>query len=617
MKNNLAVASDLAKRGYAVFPLHSPASGKPCDCNDLKCDSPAKHPRTKHGLADATTDTEKIGQWWGMWPHANIGVATGPDSGLVVLDIDPRHGGDEELVRLMRLNEPLPDGPAYETGSGGSHYWFRHPGFKITSRNGVGPGIDVKGDGGYVIVPPSIHATGGSYEWYQDCEIDRPLPEIPAWVMSLMQRGDTGHNGTAPIPEDVATDRNNTLTSLAGTLRNRGLGEAAIFKLLMALNETWNNPLDAVEVGKIAASICRYEAGVANPTIIIDTGPARTDRKLKSNIYVPVPYTAVDLLGRDLGDVRMVVDGLLPEGLAILAGKPKLGKSFMAVGIGIAIALGGITMGEIPVDDGEVLVLALEDNERRLRKRLIGLLGDDAPPARLYMETRWPREDEGGVAVLDSWLGLHPDCRLVVIDTLAKFRPKGVDAKYSGDYAAIEGLQELAGKHGICILLITHYRKQFSDDWLDNVTGTLGIAGAADTVLGLERPRGTAGQASAILHVTGRDIEEKDYALKMDGLTGQWRILGDADEYQMGLEMARLVKVLRENMAPLKVNDIATRLGKTRKATHMLCSRGTASGHVKNYGGGMYGLPLEAKVSRFGPVATLPPDPMAPENVEF
>ena len=202
MRDNLAAALDFAERGYAVFPLHSPGAGKPCDCNDPLCgtldergeviSSPAKHPRTKHGLADATTDTSKVTRWWGTWPHANIGVATGPGSGIAVLDIDPRHGGDATLLALMKENEPLPDGPAYETGSGGSHYWFRHPGFKITSRNSVGAGIDVKGDGGYVIVPPSVHSTGGSYEWYQDCEITRPLPEIPAWVMSLMQRGDKG-----------------------------------------------------------------------------------------------------------------------------------------------------------------------------------------------------------------------------------------------------------------------------------------------------------------------------------------------------------------------------------------------------------------------------------------
>jgi len=588
MRNNLPEALDFAARGYAVFPIHSPSAGKPCDCNAAKCDSPAKHPRTLHGLADATTDEGKVARWWDMWPHANIGVATGPDSNLVVLDIDPRHGGDTELDRLVAENEQIPFGPSYETGSGGSHYWFRHPGFKITSRNSIGPGIDVKGDGGYVIVPPSVHSTGGSYVWYEDCDLTTELPEIPPWIMELMQAGDKRHSGAAPIAVDVVTDRNNTLASLAGTLRGRGMGESAIFKMLMALNETWSNPLGATEVGKIAASISRYEEGKPAGALIIDIGEARA-RKKKKDVYIPQPYNAVELLGRDIPDVRQIIQDLLPEGAAVLAGKPKLGKSFMALSFGIAIAQGGLVMGEIGVDEGEVLILALEDNERRLKKRLLGMLDGEPAPARLYMETRWPREDEGGVDVLDAWLGLHPDCQLVVIDTLAKFRPRGVDAKYAGDYAAIEGLQELAGRHGIAILLVTHYRKAFSDDWLDNVTGTLGIAGAADTILGLERPRGTTGQGTAILHATGRDIHEKDYALKMDNLKGQWTLLGDAGEFVLGLETAKIVTLLVENAAPMKVNEIASRLGKKRAATSNLCVRAAGAGAIENVGGGMYG----------------------------
>lgn len=544
-----------------------------------------------HGLADATTETDKIIRWWGMWPHANIGVATGPGSNLVVLDIDPRHGGDEELMRLVAENGLLPDGPAYETGSGGSHYWFRHPGFKITSRNAIAPGIDVKGDGGYVIVPPSVHSTGGSYSWYEDCGPERTLPDISPWIIAVMQQGRQTDFPSLTIAEDVVEGRNNTLTSLAGTLRNRGLGESAIFKLLMALNETWSNPLSAIEVGKIAASVSRYEPGQASSTVIVDTGPTGKQQKVRSEAYQPVPFTARELLGRDLDDVRLVIPEILPEGLAVLAGKPKLGKSFMAFNFGIAIACGGTVMGKIEVDEGEVLILSLEDNERRLRKRLLALLGEEPGPDKLYMETRWPREDEGGIDVLDLWLGTHPDCRLVVIDTLAKFRPKGVESKYSDDYAAIEALQELAGRHGLAILVVTHYRKAFSDDWLDNITGTLGIAGAADTLIGLERPRGTAGQASAILHITGRDIDEKDYALKMDGLTGTWKILGDADEYQMGLETAKLIMLLRENAGPMKVNDIATRMGKKRNTVQQLCARASTAGAIKSMGGGFYSLP--------------------------
>ena len=602
MKDNLTAALDLAARGLQVFPLHSPGGGKPCDCRNPQCGalddtgkiigSPSKHPWNEHGLSDATSNIEQVTRWWKVFPHANIGVATGPESGIVVLDVDPRHGGDVELHAMIDSNEKFPPLPCYETGSGGVHFWFQHPGFKVRSRGMSGmKGIDVKGDGGYVIVPPSVHYTGGGYVWDMNWGLDTTRPPVPPWLLEMMQRGDTGHSGTArelPGEGETVSRRNETLMSFAGTLRRRGLKESAIFKSLMVMNESWANPLDAGEVGRITSSAMRYEP-VADSPLIVDTGK----HGVKPTPFTPSPFTVPELMAEILPDVRWAVPGMIPEGLAVLAGKPKLGKSWMAFNIGIAIAQGGIVMGQVPVEEGEVLILALEDNKRRLKSRLAKMLGDEVAPERLYMETRWPRENEGGLAVLDAWLGLHPACRLVVIDTLAKFRPIGGQGKemgYSDDYAAMTGLQTLAGVHGVAIVLVTHYRKAGGEDWLDNVTGTLGIAGGADTIIGLERPRGGSGQAAAILRVTGRDVEEADFALKWDSMTAQWSILGDADEYQMGLETARLVVILRENGAPLKINDIATRMNKKRPATSNLCIRAAAGGYIINHGGGFYGV---------------------------
>jgi len=600
MRDNLDAALAYAREGYSVFPIHSPMSGKKCDCHlGDNCTSPAKHPRTQHGLGDATTDVATVTRWWSTWRFANIAVATGPTSGIVVLDVDPRNGGDEELQRLVNENELLPAGPAYETGSGGSHYWFRHPGFKVTSRAMAGlSGLDVKGDGGYVIVPPSVHATGGSYLWYEDCAVTDALPEIAPWLMELMQRGDGGYGHTAEIPPDVLTNRNDTLASLGGTLRRRGLGEPAIFKLLMALNATWSKPLDAREVAKVAASVSRYEP-VPEGEVIVDTGPgrARSARPpAPQEAYVPSTFTAPELMAMELPEVRWAVPELLPEGLALLAGKPKLGKSWMSFNIGLAVAVGGTVMSEYPVEDGDVLILALEDNKRRLQGRLRKMLGDEPPAARMHMETGWPREDQGGVEVLDSWLGLHPRTRFVVIDTLAKFRPRGGDSKYADDYAAMEGLQQLAGRHGVCILLITHYRKAFSDDWLDNVTGTLGIAGAADTILGLERPRGSTGMSEAVLHVTGRDVEEKDLALRWDMITAQWAVVGDAAAYRMSREMAEGVLVINKDGGVHTPAQWATILNKKRGATWIFLRRAVEHGLVEDYGSGLYG-PLRGSPS--------------------
>ncbi|MEN3273440.1 MAG: putative primase/helicase, partial [Actinomycetota bacterium] len=153
-----------ARRGWEVFPCHSPAKGSgACTCAHVDCGSPAKHPRVKGGLNAATTDEDVIRRWWASWPSANVAIRTGAASGLVVVDIDPDHGGDRSLDALLSEHGPLPTGRTIRTGSGGRHLYFSHPGHSIPNDAGrrLGAGLDVRGDGGYVIAPPSVHASGG------------------------------------------------------------------------------------------------------------------------------------------------------------------------------------------------------------------------------------------------------------------------------------------------------------------------------------------------------------------------------------------------------------------------------------------------------------------------
>jgi hypothetical protein len=389
--------------------------------------------------------------------------------------------------------------------------------------------------------------------------------------------------------------RNERLASLGGTLRNKGASEFVIFAALMAFNEDQCRPsLERTEVAQIAASIARYEPTPETPLIV-------SKRRDEGAGYLPQPFSAPELMAYDLPEVRWAVPGLIPEGLGILAGKPKMGKSWLSFHLGIAIAEGGVAMSSIPVESGDVLILAMEDNKRRLKKRLKTLIQDDDPPERLFFELKWPREDEGGLEALDTWLGQHPQTRLVVIDTLAKFRKKSGDPKYSDDYASMEGLQQLAGKHGICILLIHHLRKALSDDWVDTISGTLGIAGAADTLLGLE---GKRGERDAILHMTGRDIEDdRDLALERDQLTGVWAIIGDAAAYRLGKETTMLIDTLRDIGHPAMPAEVAPIINKTRSATKMLLWRAARAGHIKSFGNGEY-APFD-EISE-GSVTTLP-----------
>jgi hypothetical protein len=171
-----------AGQGFKVLPLRSVTEDDQCDCgsNDCAADETkrGKHPRTANGYKDATTDLEQLREWWRIWPNANVGVAT--VDGLVVIDIDPRHGGDSTWERLTEDRE-LPVGPVVRTGSGGYHYWFRGR----VPRHGadaLGRGVDVKaevdGRAGYVVVPPSSSAMG-PYEWET---VGVPLPPLPDWL---------------------------------------------------------------------------------------------------------------------------------------------------------------------------------------------------------------------------------------------------------------------------------------------------------------------------------------------------------------------------------------------------------------------------------------------------
>ena|SRR6185312_4889237 len=148
--------------GFPVFPIHWPEQDG-CSCRKSDCPSPAKHPLTPHGFQDASQDRAMITEWWSRWPAANIGLTTGTPSGLLVVDIDPRNGGDRSLQTVIAKNGNLPATAQQFTGGGGRHFFFRYSGGRVPKT--LAEGIDLKGDGGYVVIAPSRHYSGGDYRW--------------------------------------------------------------------------------------------------------------------------------------------------------------------------------------------------------------------------------------------------------------------------------------------------------------------------------------------------------------------------------------------------------------------------------------------------------------------
>jgi hypothetical protein len=281
-------------------------------------------------------------------------------------------------------------------------------------------------------------------------------------------------------------------------------------------------------------------------------------------------YTAADLLAENLPEPRWAIEGILPEGLTLLAGKPKLGKSWLCLGVALAVASGGQALGKLRVEPGEVLYLALEDTKRRLKSRLEKLLGTSAPPPGLHLAHAWERMDRGGGAALVEWLDGHRSCKLVVIDTWARFRPVKVRGgnDYEQDYDHAAQLKAVAdGRQGLALFCTAHCRKLGSDDPLEEVSGTFGFTGAADGVLVMRRERG---QHDAALFVTGRDIDEAELALTWDKKACTWSLGGDAAEYRLSKDRAAVLALLKTYGRPIKPTEAAPLLGKNLAAVQRL-----------------------------------------------
>jgi len=266
MENLLQEALKYAAMGLSVFPVHSIEAGR-CSCCKVDCGSPGKHPRTMNGCKDATTDTAQIKKWWGMWPKANIAIATGLISGIVVIDIDTDHGGEESLQTAIENYGSLPDTWESLTGGGGRHLFFRCPPDGIGNRGGFLTGVDLRGDGGYVVAPPSNHISGRNYEWeLSGIPGEVPLAELPAQWLELC-KGEHRSYEPVEIPSILGKgQRNDGLFRLAASMRARGLSEAALRVALLEENKTrCQPPLNEKEVELIASSAGRYQPGELAP----------------------------------------------------------------------------------------------------------------------------------------------------------------------------------------------------------------------------------------------------------------------------------------------------------------------------------------------------------------
>lgn len=291
------------------------------------------------------------------------------------------------------------------------------------------------------------------------------------------------------------------------------------------------------------------------------------------------------------------VQGIVPEGLILLVAPPKAGKSWLVAGLGLACQSGGVALGKIRVEHRPVLYLALEDGYRRLQSRFRRLLGEgiSIPRISLITSAKAPEVIPMMTEFLERNRGRKP---LIILDTLGKVRPPrpaGADA-YSVDYAIGSQLKAVIDSSpGASMLLVHHSRKAESADFVDSVSGTQGIAGSVDAVLVLNRKRHSD---EAILSITGRDVEEREIALKAEGGVA-WRLDGSdlpsaartaqtrresASLGERALEVLSLVN-LAGKITPL---EVAEKLGIENKAAGQYLGRLAKEGRIEKGTRGVY-----------------------------
>ena len=335
--NTVDFALYYASRGFNVFP---------CDKH--------KHPTVKWGT-EATTDQPQIKAWWAGNHDLGIGIATGIKSGIVVLDIDPGKGGAESLLDLIVEHGSLPDTPESLTGGGGRHLIFKHPGEGVKIKNSaseLGSGIDIRGDGGYIVAPPSMHESGKRYEWEITNRLTKvEIAELPSWLYSMIVDKEETHreyHQTEEIPERIPDGlRNATLTSMAGTMRRRGMSSDAIYQALMVENRRrCMPPLSPDEVMSISKSVGKYKPSA--PVVFSGGDEPITAREPMDAFSVGVAF--MDLLenleGRSIMTSIPPLDnslgGLERQTLTVLAARPSMGKSTLAWQIARNVATSGL-----------------------------------------------------------------------------------------------------------------------------------------------------------------------------------------------------------------------------------------------------------------------------------
>jgi hypothetical protein len=459
-------AVSYGRRGWAVFPVRS-----------------NKAPATPPGFKDARADPHAVRSLFEAHPGCGVGISTGAASGLLVLDIDPDAGGDDALFDLERENGPLPDTVEVLTGGGGRHLYFAHPGGEIRSSAGkLGPGLDVRADGGYVVAPPSPHPAGRRYEWEVSHHPDETtIAAAPGWLLELLLPNARSASA-APVGDPIrAGTRNGTLASLAGSMRRRGMSEREIAAALEVVNrERCQPPLEQAEVERIAASISRYDQAQSPGITGEQKAPPFEVMSARDLCLLPDPPESDYLLG------PVLVRGTR----TVLGAHTGEGKTTLALEMAAAVALQREFL-EWTGGGDNVLVIDAEQGLRTIKHRL-GEAGLDRATNVDYLRVpdglNLDVENGADVARLDALLKVG-GYDLVIADPLYKLhRGDSNDERQAVDL--MRRLDRWREELRFALLMLVHLRKpppQGAKFSIHEFFGSGGYLRGAEVALGIRR----------------------------------------------------------------------------------------------------------------------------------
>lgn len=530
----ILAALDLTRKGIPVFPC--------------KLD---KSPYVARGFYAATRKRKQIIAWWTQWPDALIGVPTGKKSKIDVLDVD--------AIEAIANLPAIPLTRRHRTRRGGYHYLFEVGG--LATRQKVWPDVDTRGQGGYVVWWP---AHGGAIEGPD------ALAPLPQWLRDVAPaKAPRRKKPVAPstlLPITWAAVQRDIKKALPTMDPDCGYEEW--YRIGCAIYHECNGDKSGLLLwDEWSAKGTKYKAGECERKWI-SFKTDRTDKITWASIEKPKApppngtdvlqhvYVASSLYQRELPEAACVLDGALrlTPGAWILAGKPKDGKSWLALNLSVAVVSGRAYVGSKPATPAGALYVNIDDpSDRRLKHRLQAMGAKEEELGRLLVITGIPDNFKSGLEFVRFVLQQYPQIKLIVLDTLGSFRSGNrTEAVYQQEYDEMREINAIAREHDVCVLIVHHLRKGTVDPEhpFESISGTLGLQGGVDGLIVLMRKDYKSDfdraedEKLGVIWARGRELDN-DIALGCRLAEGQWHVIGRPSDVLESATNKEILRIMR------------------------------------------------------------------------